>query len=111
MCDGLLRGGDWTTFLGREHDHGPKPCLSAIESASQNLEQQVMIEWLCQELDCTLFYGLSPQLGIVKRRNKDDRNFACLLFQSGLQLQPRHLRHADVNDQARCPAMRIGFEE
>ena len=70
-----------------------------------------MIEWFGEELDCTLFYGLSPCLSIVMRRNKDDGNLAFFLFQPGLQLQTRHLRHADVNDQAPCPAMQIGFEE
>jgi hypothetical protein len=70
-----------------------------------------MIEWFCEQLDCTLFHGLSPYLGIVKRSNKDDGNVAFLLFQPGLQLQTRHLRHKDLNDQARGPAMQIGFEE
>lgn len=70
-----------------------------------------MIEWFCEELDCTLFHGLSPYLGIVIRRNKDDGNVAFLLFQPGLQLQTRHFRHADVDDQARGPGMQIGFEE
>jgi hypothetical protein len=70
-----------------------------------------MVEWFREELDCTLFHRLSPYLGVVIRRNKDDGNVASLLFQPGLQLQTRHLRHADVNDQARGPAMRIGFEE
>ncbi len=70
-----------------------------------------MIEWFRQELDGTLFHGLIPYLGIVKRRNKDDRDVALLLFQPGLQLKPRHLWHADVDDQARSPAVQIGFEE
>jgi hypothetical protein len=43
--------------------------------------------------------------------NEDDRNVAFLFFQPGLQLQTRHLRHADVNDQARGRRMQIGFEE
>ena len=70
-----------------------------------------MIEWLCKELDRTLVHGLSSYLGIGKGRNKDDGNIAFLFFQPGLQLQARHLRHADVNDQARGRAMHIGFEE
>ena len=70
-----------------------------------------MIEWFGEELDCTLFHGLSPYLGIVKCRNKDDGNIAFLLFQSRLQLQTRYLRHADVNDQALGPAVQIGFKE
>ena len=70
-----------------------------------------MIERFCKELDCTLSHGLNPHPGISVSGNKDDGNVAFLLFQPGLQLQTRHLRHADVNDQARGPAMRIGFEE
>src|ERR1700752_5237488 len=89
----------------------PTPFVSAIESASQHFEQQSMIEWFCEELDCTLFHGLCPQLGIVKRRKKDDRKVAFLLFQPSLQFQTRHPRHADVNDQTRGPAMQIGFQE
>ena len=87
------------------------PYVSAIEGASQLFEQQLMIEWFCQKLDCTLFHGLIPYLRIVVCRNKDDGNLASLLLQPGLQLQTRHLRHADVNDQARRPAKQIGFEE
>lgn len=87
------------------------PYASAIESASQYLEQQLMIEWFCEELDGALSYGLSPYLGIIKRGDKNDGNSAFLMFQPSLQLQTRHLRHADVNDQARGPTMHVGFEE
>jgi len=84
--------------------------LLTIEGAAQYFEQQLMIERFGEELDGTLLQGLSPYLGIVLIRcNKDDRNVASLLFQLGLQLQTRHLRHADVNDQARGPAKQIGF--
>ena len=38
-----------------------------IEGASQDLKQQLMIEWLCEELDRTLFHGLIPYLSIIKR--------------------------------------------
>jgi hypothetical protein len=83
----------------------------AFKDVPQRSEQQLMIEWFREELGCTLFHGLSPYLGIVKRRNEDDGKVASFLFQPGLQFQTRHLRHANVNDQARCPAMQIGFEE
>ena len=76
-----------------------------MEGASQDFKQPLMIEWFCKELDCTVFHGLIPYLGIVKCRNKDDGNVTVLLFQLGLQLQTRHLRHVDVNDQACGPAM------
>ena len=82
-----------------------------IKGASQDFEQQLMIEWFGEETDCTFLHGFSPYLGIVIRRNKDDGNVAFLLFQPGLQLETRHLRHEDVNDQARGPAVQIGFEE
>jgi hypothetical protein len=29
-----------------------------------------MIEWFREELDCTLFHGVSPYLGVVISRNK-----------------------------------------
>jgi len=70
-----------------------------------------MIEGFGEELDRTLFHGMSPYLRIVIRSHKDDRNLAFVFFQPSLQLNTRHLRHADVNDQARGPGMRIGFEE
>jgi hypothetical protein len=89
----------------------PTPYVSPIEGASQYFEQEPMIEWFCEELDCTLLHGLSPCFGLVIRCNKDDRNVALLLLQPGLQLQTRHLRHADVNDQARGLAKQIRFEE
>src|SRR5580704_16618863 len=43
--------------------------------------------------------------------DKDDGNVAFLFFQPGLQLQTRHLWHADINDQASSLTMQIGFEE
>ena len=43
--------------------------------------------------------------------NEDDGNVAFLFLQLGLQLQTRHLWHADVNDQARSFTMQIGVEE
>jgi hypothetical protein len=82
-----------------------------VEGVSQQFEQPLMIEWFGEELDCTFFHGLIPYLDVVKRRNKDDGNVIFLLFQSGLQLKTRYLRHADVNDQALGPVVQIGFEE
>jgi len=70
-----------------------------------------MVKRFLENLDCTLFHGLSPYLGIVIRCNKDDRDVAFLSLEPNLQLQTRHLRHADVNDQARGVARPIGFEE
>src|ERR1700729_3024273 len=70
-----------------------------------------MIERLCQELDCTPSHGLNTHSSVSMSSNKDDGKVAFLFFQLGLQLQTRHLRHADVNDQARGRAMQIGFEE
>src|ERR1700761_704328 len=43
----------------------PLPYVSAIEGASQHFKQELMIEWFCEELGCTLFHGLWPYLGIV----------------------------------------------
>jgi hypothetical protein len=89
----------------------PTPFVSAIEGAPQYLEQQLMIEWFCEELDRTVFQGLSPYLGIVIRRNKDDGDVASFFFQPCLQLHTRYPGHADVNDQARNLTMRVGLEE
>jgi hypothetical protein len=70
-----------------------------------------MIERLCKKLDCTASHGLNPHPGISMSRNKDDGNVAFLFFQPSLQFQARHLRHADVNDQARGLTMQIGLQE
>ncbi len=70
-----------------------------------------MIERLCEELDRTASHGLNPHPGVAMGGYKDDGNVASLFFQLGLQLETRHLRHADVNDQARGLAMQIGSEE
>ena len=70
-----------------------------------------MIEWFCEELDCTIFHGLSPYLDIVIRRNKGEGDVASFFFQPCLQLNPRHPGHADVNDQARNPTIRVGLQE
>src|ERR1700735_527610 len=70
-----------------------------------------MIERLCKELDRTPSHGLNTHSSVSMSSNKDDGKVAFLFFQLGLQLQARHLRHADVNDQARGRAMQIGFEE
>ena len=70
-----------------------------------------MIERFCKKLDRAPSHGLNTHPGVSMSRDEDDRNIAFLFFQLGLQLQTRHLRHADVNDQARSLTMQIGFEE
>jgi len=70
-----------------------------------------MIERLCKELDGAASHGLNPHPGVTMSGNKDDGNVAFLFFQPGLQLQTRHLRHANVNDQASRLMMQIGREE
>jgi len=70
-----------------------------------------MIERFCKKLDCTPSHGLNTHPGISMSGNKNDRNITFFFFQPGLQLQTRHPRHADVNDQARGPAVQVGFEE
>jgi hypothetical protein len=81
------------------------------EGILQHFEQQAVIEWFREEFDSTFSHGFGPYLGIVKCRNKNYGDVAILLFQPGLQLETRHLRHADVNYQARGPVTQIGFEE
>src|SRR5260370_22915978 len=58
-------------------------------------EQQLMIEWFCKELNCTLSHRLNPHPGIPVGRHEDDRNTAFLSVQPGLQLQTRHHHHTD----------------
>jgi hypothetical protein len=70
-----------------------------------------MIERFCKKLDRTPSHGLNTHARVSMRCNKDDRNVAVLFSELGLQLQTRHPRHADVNDQARSFTMQIGFEE
>ena len=70
-----------------------------------------MIERLCQEFDGALPHRSNPHPGIPMRSDKDDRNAAPVFFQFGLQLQARHLRHADVDDQTRSSSRPIAFKE
>src|SRR3984957_18750105 len=70
-----------------------------------------MIERFCKKLDCAASHGLNTHPGVSMSSNKNDGNVAFLFFQPVLQLQTRHLWHADVNDQARGFTMQIGFEE
>src|SRR5258708_1701171 len=71
---------------------------SRYKCRSDPFEQQLMIEWFCKELNCTLSQRLNPHPGIPVGRDEDDRNIAFLLFQPGLQLQTRHLRHTDIKN-------------
>jgi len=70
-----------------------------------------MIERFCKKLDRAAAHGLNSHPRVSMSRNKYDGDAVFLFFQSGLQLQAGHLRHADVNDQARGLAMQIGVEE
>jgi hypothetical protein len=70
-----------------------------------------MIERFCEELDCTLSHRSNSHPGISMSRDEDDRNIAFLFFQPGLQLRARHLRHTDINNQARGSSTQIGCEE
>src|SRR6266436_7095907 len=88
-----------------------KPVCSHIKCNSDPFEQQMMIERFCKELDCTFSHRTNPHPGISMSRDEDDRNIAVLFFQPGLQLQARHLRHTDINDQARGLTLQIGFEK
>ena len=69
-----------------------------MKCGAHDLEQQVVIERFCEELDRTLSHRLNSHLGISMSRDKDDRNIAFLFFQSGLQRQTGHLRHTDINN-------------
>jgi hypothetical protein len=70
-----------------------------------------MIERFGQELDCSTPHGLNTHAGVSVSGDEDDRHVAILFLQPGLQIQTRHFRHTDVNDQARSLVMQIGFEE
>jgi hypothetical protein len=70
-----------------------------------------MIERLCEELNCTLSHRSNSHPGISMSRDEDDRNITSHLFEPGLQLQTRHVRHLDINNQARNLSTQIGCEE
>src|ERR1700722_13439599 len=70
-----------------------------------------MIKWFREKLDCSLSHCPNPHPGISMGSDEDDRNTAFLVFKPGLQVQPRHLRHANINDQARGLTMQTGFKE
>ena len=84
---------------------------SRIKCSSDHFEQQVMIERFGEQLDRALSHRLDPDPGISVSSDEDDRNIAFLIFQPGLQLQTRHLRHKDVSYQARGLTVQTGFEE
>src|SRR3984957_5349155 len=64
----------------------PRVC-SHIKCGPDPSEQQVMIERLCEELDCTLSHRSNSNPGISMSRDEDGRNIAFLFFKPGLQLQ------------------------
>src|SRR3984885_2578059 len=70
-----------------------------------------MIKRLRKKLDCTPSHGLNAHPGISMSSNKKNGDVAVLFFQLLRQLQTRHLRHADINDQAAGLTMQVGFEE
>jgi outer membrane protein len=79
-------------------EHAVLCSWSHFKCSSDPFKQQLMIEWFCKELDCTLSHRLNPHSGIPVSRDEDDWNIAFLLFQPGLQLQTRHLRHTDIKN-------------
>src|SRR3984885_6542019 len=95
---------------GSPRDCNSRGC-SHIKCSADSFQQQVMIERFCEEFDCTLSHRSNSHPGISMSGDEDDRNIAFLLFKPGLQLQTRHLRHPDINNQARSPSMQIGCEE
>src|ERR1700727_849490 len=82
-----------------------------MKCSSDRFEQQLMIERFCKELDRALSHGLNPCSGVSVSSNEDDRDIAFLIFQPGLQLQTRHLRHKDVSYQARSLTVQTRCEE
>src|ERR1700687_2325501 len=97
------------------HEGSPRICnsrgCSHIKCSTDPFEQHVMIERFCKELDCTLSHRSNSHPGISMSRDEDDRNIAFLFFQPRLQLQAGHLRHTDIDNQARSPSMQIRSEE
>src|SRR6202020_2759262 len=53
---------------------------SHIKCGPDPSEQQVMIERLCKELDCTLSHRSNSNPGISMSRDEDDRDIAFLFF-------------------------------
>jgi hypothetical protein len=89
--------------LGRRRSH--------FKCSTDPSQQKVMIEGFREEFECTFSDRANSHSGISTSCDEDDRNIAFLFFQPGLQLQTRHLRHTDINKQARSSSMQIGFEE
>src|SRR5580704_6573688 len=90
----------------------PEPCMTShIQCGTDPFEQQLMIERFRKELDRALSHRSNPHPGISVGSNEDDRDIAFLIFQPGLQLQTRHLRHLDVSYQARGLTVQTRCEE
>src|SRR5689334_9169539 len=53
-----------------------KPVCSQVKRSPDRLEQKLMIERLCKELDRAFSHGLNPYPGICVSSNKDDRDIA-----------------------------------
>src|SRR6267143_2116271 len=73
---------------------------SILQSRSNTLEQNFVIERFCHELHGACSQRLHPHFFVSVCRDKDGRNPAMLRVQLGLQFQARHSRHADIRDQA-----------
>src|SRR5260370_2703697 len=64
---------------------------SHFKCRSDPFEQQLMIEWFCKELNCTLSHRLNPHPGIPVCLDEHVRNIALLLINPAPHLLTLHL--------------------
>ena len=75
------------------------------------MQKQVGIEGFLDEIASTQGDGAGAQIHFAMTRHDHDRPGASLFVENGDQLEPRHARHADVDEQAARRQLYPGFDE
>src|SRR5437667_7020032 len=84
---------------------------STVQSGSNILEQDFIVERFCHELYCARSQCLQAHFCVAVCRDEDGRNPAVLSVELGLQFQTGHSRHANIRDQACSLVLLAGLQE
>src|SRR5712691_4080653 len=84
---------------------------SILQSRSNTLEQNFVIERFCHELHGACSQRLHPHFFVSMRGDKDDRNLAGFRVQLRLQFETGHSWHTDIGDQTPSLVLLAGFQE
>src|SRR3954468_4524491 len=69
------------------------------EARRHSAEQIVLVEWLEQEIRCPAFHARDAALDVRKARHEDDGHRAARFVDRALHIEPRKVRHPDVENQ------------